>query len=122
MSSFISALGGLRANQSWIDVIGNNLANTNTTAFKSSRALFADLLSVTHKPGTAPAGALGGTNPLQIGLGVQLSHVDKSLAQGALNLTSRTFDLALLGNGYFAVDDGTETYYTRVGSFGLDAE
>ncbi len=122
MSSFISALGGLRANQSWIDVIGNNLANTNTTAFKSSRALFADLLSTTYKPGTSPSGSLGGTNPLQVGLGVELSHVEKSLAQGALNLTSRTFDLALLGQGYFLVDNGSETLYTRVGSFGLDSE
>jgi flagellar hook protein FlgE len=122
MSSFISALGGLRANQSWIDVIGNNLANTNTNGFKASRALFADLLSVTYKSGTAPTPNLGGTNPLQVGLGVAFSHVDKNLAQGALSLTSRTFDLALLGNGYFAVNDGSDTYYTRVGAFGLDAE
>ncbi len=122
MSSFISALGGLRANQSWIDVIGNNLANTNTPGFKSSRALFSDLLSVTLRSGTAPEGNLGGVNPLQVGLGVQLSSIDRNLAQGALNVTGRTLDLALLGNGYFAVDDGKETLYTRVGSFGLDAE
>ena len=122
MSSFISALGGLRANQSWIDVIGNNLANTNTPGFKSSRALFSDLLSVTLKSGTAPGGSFGGTNPMQIGLGVQFSHVDKSLSQGALNLTGRTFDVAMLGRGYFAVNDGNETMYTRVGSFGLDAD
>ena len=122
MSSFISALSGLRSNQSWIDVIGNNLANTNTQGFKASRALFADLLSITHKPGTQPAGGLGGTNPLQIGLGVQLASVEKNLAQGALNLTGRTFDLAMLGSGYFAVTNGIETNYTRVGSFGLDAE
>jgi flagellar hook protein FlgE len=121
MSSFISALGGLRANQSWIDVIGNNLANTNTPGFKSSRALFSDLLSVTLKSGTAPGSGLGGTNPMQIGLGVQFSHADKSLAQGALNLTGRTFDVAMLGQGYFGVSNGTETLYTRVGSFGLDA-
>jgi flagellar hook protein FlgE len=122
MSSFISALGGLRANQSWIDVIGNNLANTNTPGFKSSRALFSDLFSVTLKSGTAPGGSFGGTNPMQIGLGVQFSHVDKSLAQGALNLTNRTFDVAMLGRGFFGVSNGTETLYTRVGSFGLDAQ
>ena len=122
MSSFISALGGLRANQSWIDVIGNNLANTNTPGFKSSRALFSDLLSITYKSGTAPGSAIGGTNPLQVGLGVQFSHVDKSLAQGALNLTGRTFDIAMLGKGYFALNNGNENLYTRVGSFGLDAE
>ncbi|MEM7307078.1 MAG: flagellar hook-basal body complex protein [Planctomycetota bacterium] len=122
MSSFISALSGLRSNQSWIDVIGNNLANANTQGFKSSRALFSDLLSITQRPGTQPTGNLGGTNPLQVGLGVQFASVEKNLTQGALNLTGRTFDLAMLGSGYFAVSNGVETNYTRVGSFGLDAE
>ena len=122
MSSFISALSGLRSNQSWIDVIGNNLANSNTPGFKASRALFADLLSITLESGTAPSGTVGGTNPLQTGLGTQLSHVDKNLTQGALNLTNRTFDLAMLGKGYFGVTNGVETVYTRVGAFGLDAE
>ena len=121
MSSFISALGGLRANQSWIDVIGNNLANTNTTGFKSSRALFADLFSLTYRPGTPPTGGIGGTNPLQQGLGVQLASVDRRMHQGTLNVTGRTFDLALEGRGLFAVTDGEQTLYTRVGAFGLDA-
>jgi flagellar hook protein FlgE len=119
--SFISALGGLRAHQSWIDVIGNNLANANTPGFKSSRALFSDLLSVTQRPGTPPTGTIGGTNPLQIGLGVQFSSVDRLFSQGALNVTGRTFDLAMLGQGYFAVTDGASTFYSRVGTFGLDA-
>jgi len=73
-TSFIAALGGMRANQSWIDIIGNNLANANTPGFKGSRALFADLFSITIRPGTPPTGALGGTNPLQQGLGVQLAR------------------------------------------------
>ncbi len=120
MSGFIAALGGLRVHQSWLDVIGNNLANSNTPGFKSSRALFADLLSLTVRAGTGPSGTIGGTNPMQIGLGVQLSHVDRRLEQGALNLTGRTFDLAMLGGGFFAVSNGTETLYTRVGAFGLD--
>ncbi len=120
--AFIAALGALRAHQSWIDVIGNNLANTNTPGYKSSRALFADLLSVTHKQGTAPGGAVGGTNPLQVGLGVQLASVDRQMGQGALDVTGRTFDLALLGRGFFALTDGVETLYSRVGTFGLDAE
>lgn len=119
--SFISALGGLRAHQDWIDVIGNNLANSNTPGFKSSRALFSDLLSVTKRPATGPTGSLGGTNPLQVGLGVQLASIDRRYEQGALNITGRTFDLALLGQGYFALDDGTQTLYSRVGTFGLDA-
>ena len=121
-NSFTSALGGLRANQRWIDVIGNNLANQNTPGFKGSRALFTDLLSLTFQPGTGPNSSTGGTNPLQIGLGTQLAAVDRRQEQGALDVTGRTFDLALLGEGYFATSDGNETYYTRVGTFGLDAE
>ncbi|MFT5690304.1 MAG: flagellar hook protein FlgE [Planctomycetota bacterium] len=121
-SSFSSALGGMRANQRWIDVIGNNLANQNTPGFKGSRALFGDLFSLTHRNATGPNSAVGGTNSLQTGLGSQLSAVDRSLNQGALDVTGRTFDLALLGEGYFAASDGDQTYYTRVGTFGLDAE
>lgn len=121
-SSFTAALGGMRSNQRWIDVIGHNLANQNTPGFKGSRALFGDMLSLTYRPGTGPNGATGGTNPLQIGLGAQLSAVDRRLEQGALDVTGRTFDLALLGRGYFAATDGTQTFYTRVGTFGLDAE
>jgi len=120
-TAFITALGALRANQSWIDLIGNNLANTSTPGFKGSRALFADLFSITYRPGTPPTGALGGTNPLQKGLGVQLASVDRLLEQGAMNTTGRTFDVAMQGRGLFAVTDGTQTFYTRVGAFGLDA-
>jgi flagellar hook protein FlgE len=119
-TSFIAALGALRAHQHWLDVIGNNLANSNTPAFKGSRALFADLFSITLRPGTPPTGALGGTNPLQQGLGVQLASVDRRLNQGALNTTGRTFDLALQGRGFFALADGAQTLYSRVGAFGLD--
>lgn len=120
-TSFIAALGALRAHQSWIDVIGNNLANTNTPGYKGSRALFADLFSITERPGTPPTGGLGGTNPLQQGLGVQLASVDRLLEQGAANTTGRTFDLMLQGRGYFALTDGVQTLYSRVGAFGLDA-
>ena len=120
-TSFTAALGGLRSNQRWIDVIGNNLANQNTPGFKGSRALFGDLLSLTYRPGTGPNGSQGGTNPLQVGLGAQLAGTDRRLDQGALDVTGRTFDLALLGDGYFAATDGNQTFYTRVGTFGLDA-
>ena len=121
-TSFIAALGAMRAHQSWIDVIGNNLANSNTPGFKGSRALFADLFSITHRPGTPATGSIGGTNPLQQGLGVQLASVDRLLNQGSLNATGRTFDLALQGRGLFALTDGNQTLYSRVGAFGLDAE
>jgi len=121
-STLFSALSGLQAHQSWIDVIGNNLANSNTPGFKSSRALFADLFSITYRPGTAPTGALGGTNPLQQGLGVLLASVDRRLDQGAETVTGRTFDIMMQGRGLFAVTDGTQTLYSRVGAFGLDAD
>jgi len=120
--ALLSALGGLRAHQEWIDVIGNNLANSSTSGFKSSRALFASILSQTLREGSPPSGALGGSNPVQIGLGTTLAVVDRDTSQGTLNFTGRTFDLALRGNGFFSVSDGSRNLYTRVGAFGLDAE
>ncbi len=119
-SSLISALGGLRAHQGWIDVIGNNLANLNTPGFKSSRTSFSDLISSQVRAATPPTGTLGGTNPLQIGLGVKIGHIGRDMSQGSLNLTGRTFDLALTGNGFFSLTDGVSGFYTRVGTFGLD--
>jgi flagellar hook protein FlgE len=121
-TSFIAALGAMRAHQSWIDVIGNNLANSNTPGFKGSRALFADLFSVTYRPGTPPTGGIGGTNPVQQGLGVGLASIDRMLQQGSLNATGRTFDLALQGRGLFALSDGNQTLYSRIGAFGLDGD
>lgn len=121
-SSFITALGGMRANQSWLDIIGNNLANSNTPGFKASRALFADQFSRLIKPATPAAGSIGGTDPMQIGQGVKLSLVDHDFRQGTLNGTGRTFDLALRGKGFFALSDGSRTFYSRVGAFGLDAD
>lgn len=120
-SSLTTALGGLRAHQGWLDVIGNNLANANTPGFKASRALFANLFSRNLRTATAPTGELGGTNPIQVGLGVRLGSVDRRLDQGTLNFTGRTFDLAIVGSGYFALSDGAQQLFTRVGTFGLDA-
>jgi flagellar hook protein FlgE len=119
--ALISALGGLRAHQGWIDVIGNNLANANTPAYKASRALFSTLISRTLQEGTAPSSNVGGTNPVQVGLGAQLAFVDRDLSQGALDVTGRTFDLAMLGEGFFSLSDGTRDLFTRVGTFGLDS-
>jgi flagellar hook protein FlgE len=120
--ALLSALGGLRAHQEWIDVIGNNLANSSTSGFKSSRALFASILSQTLREGSPPSGALGGSNPVQIGLGTTLAVVDRDTSQGTLNFTGRTFDLAMRGSGFFSVSDGSRNLYTRVGAFGLDAD
>ncbi|MBJ02703.1 MAG: hypothetical protein CMK00_07525 [Planctomycetes bacterium] len=120
MSSLLSALSGLKANQNWMDVIGNNLANTNTSGFKSSRASFSDSMTRTLRYASLGMGGQGGVNPMQIGSGVALSSISNNFAQGSLTTTGRTFDLALQGNGFFALSDGNQSYYSRTGTFGLD--
>jgi len=120
-SSLFSALSGLQAHENWISVIGNNLANSNTTGFKSSRAVFSDQFSQTLRFASLPSGNLGGRNPMQLGLGVQLADIGRNMDQGALSNTGRTFDLALNGRGHFMVTDGINALYTRVGTFGLDS-
>jgi flagellar hook protein FlgE len=120
-SALFAALSGLKANESWINVIGNNLANSSTPGFKSSRAVFSDQFSQTLRFASLPSGTLGGRNPMQIGLGTQLADIGRNMGQGALTNTGRTFDLAINGFGHFMLSDGIGTYYTRVGTFGLDA-
>lgn len=120
-SSLFTALSGLKTHEDWIAIIGNNLANMNTTGFKSSRATFSDQFSQTLRFASLPSGSLGGRNPMQIGLGVQLADVGRDFNQGALATTGRTFDLALNGEGHFMLSDGINTLYSRVGTFGLDA-
>jgi flagellar hook protein FlgE len=119
--AFISALGAMRANQNWMDVIGNNLANANTLGFKSSRALFSDQFSATLRPAEGPNSLSGGRNPTQIGMGTLLSAVDHNFNQGALNVTGRTFDLAMSGRGFFGLEGPGRTFFTRVGTFALDS-
>ena len=120
--SLFTALSGLRTHQNWLDVIGNNLANTNTPGYKSGRATFADNFSSTLRFATAPSSSLGGTNPLQIGGGVHFANIARNVTQGALQATGRTFDLALEGNGFCALQGPQASLYTRVGTFGLDSQ
>lgn len=119
--AFISALGAMRANQDWMDVIGNNLANSNTLGYKTARALFSDQFSVTLRAAEGPTSTNGGRNPMQVGMGTLLSTIDRDFNQGALSVTGRTFDLALSGRGFFAVEGPDRTLYTRVGTFALDS-
>ncbi len=121
-SSLFSALSGMRAHQQWIDVIGNNLANSNTAGYKSTRASFSAAMSQTLSYATAPGTGGGGTNPSQIGLGVMNVNTQRIFNQGSLNTTGRVLDLALEGGGYFSVSNGNESFYTRAGAFGLDAD
>ena len=115
-SSLYTALSALNAHQGWLDVIGNNLANTNTPGFKSAAASFGDAFSRSLQPATS-----GGKNPMQVGGGVAMGAITRDFGQGALSETGRTFDLAIGGRGFFALSNGQSDLYTRVGNFGLDS-
>jgi len=121
LRSLFSGISGLRSHQTMLDVTGNNIANVNTTGFKSSQVQFQDTLSqVLTNAGGAQDGA-GGTNPAQIGLGVRVAGVTTSFTQGASQITGRSTDMMIQGDGFFVVRKGNETYYTRAGSFDFDA-
>ena len=122
MRSLFSGVSGLKGHQTRMDVIGNNIANVNTTGFKSSRATFADAISQTTSGASSPTGNLGGTNPKQIGLGANVSSIDLIFTDGSVQSTGKNTDLCLSGSGLFVVKQGIQTYYTRNGAFEFDAE
>ncbi len=119
--SMSSALSGLRNHQVMLDVVGNDIANVSTVGFKSSSAVFSDVLSQTLTGAATPGPATGGTNPAQIGLGSRLAGTIQSFTQGSLQLTGRQTDLAIQGDGFFVVESNGENLYTRAGAFNLDA-
>ena len=123
MRSLWAGVSGLQAHQIAMDVEGNNIANVNTAGFKYSRVNFSDMLSQTAKIATAPQGELGGKNPMQIGLGTQISSVTKIFKQGSVQTTDKNTDLAIQGGRFFLVSpDGGNTYkYSRNGNFAFDA-
>lgn len=119
--SMSSALSGMRAHQGMLDVVGNNISNVSTTGFKSSNAVFADVLTQLVAGAGAPATEAAGTNPAQIGLGVRMAGVTQSMQQGALQRTGRAGDMSIQGDGFFVLrQNGAETY-TRAGNFTIDA-
>ena len=119
--SLFAGVSGLRNFQQQLDLIGNNIANSQTAGYKSSRMTFKDLLSQTSQGATGPiAGTIGGTNPIQIGLGSSLGAIDTDFSQGNLLTTGRSMDLAISGNGFFRVSHGADNFYTRNGAFGID--
>lgn len=116
-----SGVSGLVAHQQMLDVVGNNLANINTLAYKSRRMLFSDVLYQTIRPASSPVdGGTGGANPSQFGSGVQVAQIDQTMTQGNLDTTGGEFDFAIQGDGFFIVNNGTESLYTRAGAFSLD--
>ncbi len=124
MPSLSSAVSGLSAEQSAMNVTGNNIANASTVGFKSSSVQFAALLYQILTNGSAPgvtATVPGGTNPEAEGVGVQVGAINQNMGQGTVESTGVPTDLAIQGNGFLSVADGASTYLTRVGNLQIDA-
>lgn len=122
MASLFAGVSGLKNHQVKMNVIGNNIANVNTIGFKAGRVNFQEALVQTTKGAGRPSSILGGTNPQQLGLGMQVGTVDNLFLQGGLETTGQITDLAIQGAGFFILSDGNDnTFYTRAGSFGFDA-
>ena len=121
LRSLYSGLSGLRSHQTMLDVTGNNIANVNTAGYKASVTQFQDTLSQLTQGAAGPQAGVGGTNPAQIGLGVQVAAISTNFAQGSAQATGRATDMMISGDGFFVTRLGAETLYTRAGSFGFDA-
>ena len=120
--SLYSGVSGLSANLTNLDVIGNNIANSNTVGFKSGRVTFNEMLAQTLQSASRPvSGGLGGVNPQQVGLGTRVGSIDTNFNQGNFETTGNKTDLAIQGNGFFILSDGVSRTYTRAGVFGLDS-
>ncbi|ACB84983.1 flagellar hook protein FlgE [Natranaerobius thermophilus] len=121
LRSMYSGVSGLRNHQTRLDTIGNNVANVNTAGFKGDRVTFQDAFNQTLEAASAP-NERGGTNPQQVGLGMNIGSMDTIHTQGSLENTGRDTDLAIEGDGFFVVNDGQSDMFTRVGNFGVDSE
>jgi flagellar hook protein FlgE len=115
-----SAISGLRAHQTKMDVVGNNIANVNTVGYKSQTTVFEDTLSQLLRNGSAPQNGTAGSNPAQVGLGVKLSGISTNWTQGSTQNTGRSTDFMISGDGFFMTKAGSENLYTRAGSFDFD--
>ncbi len=122
LRSMYSGIGGMRNFQMKLDVIGNNISNVNTFGYKKGRTTFKDLVSQQLSGASNPTDNRGGTNPRQIGLGGTMATVDTIHTQGSLQTTGRALDLGISGDGFFIVNNGNLSYYTRAGNFYLDRQ
>jgi len=124
MRSMFSSVSGLRSHQTKMDVIGNNIANVNTVGFKASRVTFAEIFAQTVAGAGAPDPytGRGGTNPVQIGLGMNVNSIDTLMTRGSLQRTDNPTDLSIEGEGFFIVRNGYEgtNMFTRAGNFTID--
>jgi flagellar hook protein FlgE len=122
LRSMFTAIGALNLHQSYLDVVANNLANANTIGYKASRVVFQDQFSQLLNPGSSPSATSGGTNPVQIGLGVKMGSVSPIFSQGMMQSTGRNLDLAVQGDGFFIYSDAGQMRYSREGSITRDAQ
>lgn len=122
MRSLFSGVSGLRNHQVRMDVIGNNISNVNTVAFKAGRVTFKEGFAQLLQGASRPPGDHGGINPIQVGLGMQVGSIDTMFSQGNLESTGLNTDLAIQGDSFFVVAKGNQHYYTRAGNFQLDAD
>lgn len=122
LRSLYSGISGLRAHQTMLDTTGNNIANVNTAGFKSSTTQFQDTLSQMTQGATTPQAGIGGGNPAQVGLGVQVAGVSTNFGQGSTQNTGKATDMMISGNGFFVTQQGGTTTLTRSGAFDLDAD
>lgn len=120
LRSMYAGISGMKGFQTKLDVIGNNIANVNTSGFKKGRVTFQDMMSQTTSGAQGPTAGRGGVNPAQVGLGSQLGSIDNIHSQGFRQSTTRALDLALEGDGMFVLEGNGMTYYTRAGNFYLD--
>jgi flagellar hook protein FlgE len=121
LRSLFSAISGLRANQTMLDVTGNNIANANTVGFKASNIVFQDTLSQMLTAAGSPTATTGGTNPTQVGLGVQVGGITTNFNQGSAQVTGRATNLMISGDGFFVLNRGGAEMYTRAGAFNFDS-
>ena len=120
MRSLYAGVSGLQNHQVRMDVLGNNIANVNTTGFKKSRVNFQDMLSQTMSGAAKPTDEVGGVNPKQVGLGMVIAAIDTIHTQGSLQTTGVMTDLALQGEGFFILQAGEKSFFSRAGAFGID--
>ncbi|MFN7459073.1 MAG: flagellar hook protein FlgE [Gemmatimonas sp.] len=121
LRSLFAGVSGLRNSQVRMDVIGNNIANVNTVAFKAGRVTFKDGFAQLLQGASRPPGDQGGINPIQIGLGMQVGSIDQIFNQGNIETTGLNTDVAIQGDSFFVVRKGNQSFYTRAGNFQVDA-
>ena len=122
IKSLFNGLSGVKGHQIYMDALGSNIANINTVGYKTAQVTFSEALNLTLRHGNAPTEARGGLNPIQIGLGTRIGAIKTSFTQGGIQETGNVTDLAIVGNGFFVINDGIKNLYSRAGNFHFDKD